>query len=232
MNGLSKQEYQKLAVATVFAVAMGYLESAVVVYLRFLYYPRGFNFPLNPLMDGKVMAVEGVRELSTLVMLLGVAYLAGSNWKNRFAYFLLTFAVWDIFYYVGLKAVLDWPDSFRTFDILFLVPWPWVSPVLAPVVASLAMIALALCLLRAKDSPHSTEWALWIAGSFAILVSFLEDYGRLMAQGGYFKNFLNLATNPGFMVLLSNHVPESYDWFLFWVGEAVIAVGIYVYGRK
>jgi hypothetical protein len=30
----------------VFSMAMGYLESAVVVYLRKLYYPDGFKFPL------------------------------------------------------------------------------------------------------------------------------------------------------------------------------------------
>ncbi len=33
---------------TVFAIAMAYLESAVVVYLRALYYPQGFDFPIVP----------------------------------------------------------------------------------------------------------------------------------------------------------------------------------------
>ena len=220
MKGFSKQEYQKLAVATIFAVAMGYLESAVVVYLRLLYYPGGFHFPLSPMMDPKVMAVEGVRELATLIMLLGVAYLAGANWKDRFAYFLLTFAVWDIFYYVGLKAVLDWPESFQTFDILFLIPWPWVSPVWAPVVASLTMVVLALCLLRAKGNPNYTEWLLWITGSFAILVSFIEDYGRLILGEGNLK------------IALAGHMPDSYNWFLFVVGEVVILAGVYVLFRR
>jgi len=228
MKGIPKTEYPKLITATVFAAAMGFLESAVVVYLRQLYYPGGFSFPLKPLMDNRIMAVEGARELSTLVMLLAVAYLAGKNRKDRFAYFLLTFAVWDIFYYVGLKVVLGWPESFQTFDILFLIPWPWVSPVLAPVAASLTMIVLALCLLRARGNPNYTEWVLWVAGSFAILVTFLEDYGRIILEGGYFKDFLNLASNPGLKASLSSHVPGNYNWSLFIAGEIIISTGIYV----
>src|ERR1700682_679599 len=31
---------------TIYVVAMAYVESAVVVYLRALYYPHGFDFPL------------------------------------------------------------------------------------------------------------------------------------------------------------------------------------------
>jgi hypothetical protein len=43
---------------------MAYLESAVVVYLRALYYPRGFTFPLAPMPPGMV-AIEMGREAAT-----------------------------------------------------------------------------------------------------------------------------------------------------------------------
>ena len=36
---------RRLIWLTVYAVAMAYLESAVVVYLRAIYYPEGFSFP-------------------------------------------------------------------------------------------------------------------------------------------------------------------------------------------
>ena len=39
-----------------YAVAMGYLEAAVVVYLRAIYYPEGFSFPLKP-MDAGILGV-------------------------------------------------------------------------------------------------------------------------------------------------------------------------------
>ena len=42
---------------TVFFAAMAFLESAVVVYLRALYYPEGFDFPLVPMDDDQVGSV-------------------------------------------------------------------------------------------------------------------------------------------------------------------------------
>lgn len=226
-----KPEHKQLAAAAVFVAAMAFLESAVVIYLRMLYYPNGFAFPLNKLMDPNVLLIEGIREFSTLVMLLGAAYLAASSLKDRFAYFLFMFAVWDIFYYVWLKAALNWPDSLLTFDVLFLIPWPWVSPVLAPVAASLAMIALALSLLNSKRNLPKPERALLITGSFIILYTFLSDYGCLLTEGNYSKDFLRLSTNHVFQNAVSNYVPIHYNWILFIIGEAVILTGIYRFHR-
>ena len=31
---------------TIFAIAMAYVESAIVIYLRILFYPEGFGFPI------------------------------------------------------------------------------------------------------------------------------------------------------------------------------------------
>jgi hypothetical protein len=67
---------RRVAWLVVYAVAMAYLEAAVVVYLRDLYYPQGFSFPLAP-MPVVMAAVEIGREAATLVMLLGVSMLAG-----------------------------------------------------------------------------------------------------------------------------------------------------------
>src|ERR1044072_1504154 len=96
------KSYKPLVWLTIFSIAMGYLETAVVVYLRKLYYPGGFNFPLVPVtLD--IAKTEFWREAATLIMLVGIGVLAGKNKTQRFAYFLLSFAVWDIFYYVFLK---------------------------------------------------------------------------------------------------------------------------------
>ncbi len=110
---------------------MGFLEAIVVVYVRELYYPDGFNFPLKP-MPGWLIAVELVRELCTLLMLGG----CGLDFRQeylfqRLAVFLFIFGVWDIFYYIGLKIFLNWPESLFTWDILFLIPITWIGPVLA-----------------------------------------------------------------------------------------------------
>src|SRR5262245_56965433 len=65
-----------------YAAAMAYVEAAVVVYLRAIYYPDGFAFPLAPMPPG-MAAIEIGREAATLVMLLGVAMLAGSERRDR-----------------------------------------------------------------------------------------------------------------------------------------------------
>lgn len=119
-----------------YAVAMAFVEAAAVVYLRSL---LGTDFPSTPL--GTYEMIEIQREAATLVMLAALGWLAGHNWQARLSYFLYTFGVWDIGYYVWLKVLIDWPESFLASDVLFLIPVRWSGPVLAPV-----MIAAWLCL--------------------------------------------------------------------------------------
>jgi hypothetical protein len=73
-RGNSKVAIRILITAVFFSIAMGYLESAVVVYLRRIYYPEGFDFPLK-IMDSRIAMVELIREFATLVMLGAVGYL-------------------------------------------------------------------------------------------------------------------------------------------------------------
>ncbi|MDQ3016493.1 MAG: hypothetical protein M3R25_07230 [Bacteroidota bacterium] len=112
----------------VFAIAMGFMESAIVIYLRELFYPEGFRFPLIPI-PHRLAVVEILREAVTVIMLICVGYFAGRNKVQRFAFFGLAFAIWDLFYYIFLYAFLGWPESIFTCDILFLIPVPWVGPV-------------------------------------------------------------------------------------------------------
>ena len=226
-----KKENKKITAVAIFAIAMGFLEAAVVVYLRKLYYSNGFGFPLNKFMDPNVLQVEVIREIATIVMLLGIGYLAATHHKDRFAYFLFAFAVWDIFYYVWLKVTLNWPDSFSTYDLLFLIPWPWVSPVLAPVIASLTMILLAFGILHSDKNLKAGDWALLSAGGLMVLYTFLNDYGRLILAGIHFKDLLSFSANPVFQKALSDYVPVNYNWILFAVGEILILAGIYSFWR-
>jgi tellurite resistance protein TehA-like permease len=140
----------RLVILAVFAVAMAFVEAAVVVYLRGLFYPEGFyatlaEFPVF------YYGTEVFREAATIIMLASVAVLAARrNWWERGAYFLFCFGVWDIFYYVWLYALLAWPPSLMTSDVLFLIPIPWVAPVVAPVSASVVMIAASVWILARK----------------------------------------------------------------------------------
>lgn len=200
----------------IFSTAMGYLESAVVVYLREIYYPEGFVFPLKPIHSRDIM-VELFRELATLIMLAGIGILSGRTRMQRFAFFLMAFGVWDIFYYIFLKIILGWPAGFMTWDILFLLPVLWVGPVLAPCLLSLSMIIFAGIILKMEKEYGSIKLPAQsliclIAGSLIVIASFCEDPLRhLSAFNG---------DNP-------TYVPSHYLWWLFILGEIVIFFGIY-----
>jgi MYXO-CTERM domain-containing protein len=132
-----------------FAVAMGYMEAVIVVYIRHIggMVPgpaAGDYHQVLARLPAWLLRTEATREAATLLMLLGVALAAGRRRREQFCIFLLTFGLWDIVYYVGLKALLNWPPSLTTTDVLFLIPRPWFAPVWEPVAASAVMIVLAL----------------------------------------------------------------------------------------
>jgi len=210
----------------IFCVAMAALESAVVVYLRTLYYPDGFSVAFK-LIDRKILSVEIMRELATLVMLVTVGFLAGRTAKERIAYFLLTFAVWDIFYYVWLKAFIDWPASLLEWDILFLIPVTWLGPVLAPLICSLTMILLSLVLLANERKVTPVVWTLLLTGSAFILFTFMEDYGGLLIRNGLLSGYSSILQNKDFIRLASDYMPTGFSWGIFAVGELLLLGGIY-----
>ncbi len=78
---------------TIFAIAMGFFESAIVIYLRQIVYPDGFSFPLQPIPES-LATTEILREAFSLLMLLSVGILTGESTITRFAYFIFSFALY------------------------------------------------------------------------------------------------------------------------------------------
>jgi hypothetical protein len=222
---------------TGFAVAMAFLESAVVVYLRELYYPVEFRFPMAPI-TRHIAITELVRELATLVMLLAPGALITPRRLERFAWFIYCFGVWDIFYYVFLKAVLDWPATLLDWDILFLVPVVWVGPVLAPCVVSVGLIAIGLLVLRARGHDpgftlHGREWGLLISAGGIILYTFLEEpmdhiLGAAASEGPFTLPEAGHEALAG----LRDYVPEHYNWALFTLACAIAVVVLHWLMRR
>ena len=220
----------------VFSTAMGMLETIVVVYLRMLYYPEGFDFPLK-LIDSKVYGIELLRELATLVMLGSISYLAGKKFYVRLAYFLLTFATWDIFYYIWLKAIHNWPATLLDWDILFLIPITWVGPVLAPIICSLVMLIISGLILSLENKGISVnfkinEWLIILLGSTMIFHTFIKDYSTLIFTGDFTNQFSRLSTNARFQQMVMQYVPYDYPWIWFGFGIIVILFAIYLWLRR
>jgi len=169
----------------------------VVVYLRAIFYPEGFVFPLAEFgigeLFGRLLLTEVGREAATLVLIFSGAWLFGQNRRQRFAYFLTIFAVWDIFYYIWLKVLLDWPGSVMDWDILFLIPVAWASPVLAPVLISVAMLIFAWIILYRDSCSRPVkasvfEWFGFLISALVVVVSFCVA-GRHISQPDFKSYF-------------------------------------------
>ena len=101
-----------------FGLAFGYVEAAVVFYLRKLIHFHSnydltkyhvilnlkfitFVDPIQALLiNSKINEVEVVREAATIIMLICLAILVGKNKLQKLAVFMIGFATWDLTYYL------------------------------------------------------------------------------------------------------------------------------------
>lgn len=221
---------------TILAIAMAFLESAIVVYLRKLYYPDGFSFPLK-IIDADVAITEFLRELATLVMLLAMGILAGRTPTEKFAYFIYSFAVWDIFYYIFLLALLAWPESLLTWDVLFLVPVTWVGPVVGPIFNSVCMIVLALLIIHFTSvnqnaTISSLEWTLLILGSLVVIVSYTEEYTRFMLKDFSFFQLISGQNTMAIIEKACTFIPQRFNWWIWCIGVVMHLLAIIHFANR
>lgn len=207
--------------ATAFAFAMANVETMIVVYLRRLYYPEGFQFPLV-IIDVPTFLLELAREAATVVMLATFGIAAGRTKVGRFGYFMIGFGLWDIFYYVWLKIILNWPASLLTWDVLFLIPVPWIGPVIAPASVACTLVAFGVVLLilegRGPVLPagKAVWWAQIIAAAVIIYSFTIDVWPRLDADG----------------TLLSQFVPVTYHWWMLILGQLLAISTFVMWARK
>lgn len=194
---LPKTAMSRFWLVVILAIAFGYIEAAVVVYLRQIFHPAGFVFPLTsfPLIteSNRILLIEVAREAATIVLIFAACFLAGQNRRQRLACFMIIFAVWDIFYYVWLKVILDWPASIMDWDVLFLIPCPWAGPVLAPVLVSLTMLVFATLIFYRDCVGKPIRVSLWgwlgfLLFSVIMVVSFCIA-GQYMQSSDYTERF-------------------------------------------
>jgi hypothetical protein len=166
---------RQLGWAAAFAGAFGFVEAAVVVYLRAASgLLPGYQGTLadvvrlagTPYRQDQValppslLTVEVFREAATILMLVAVAMLAARVARERWAAFLWCFAIWDAAYYTGLWATIRWPQSLTTADVLFLIPVPWIAQVWFPLLMDAAVVAAVLCSRRPRAAIARTRaWA-------------------------------------------------------------------------
>lgn len=192
----------------VLALAFGWIEASVVVYLREIYVREvslgatsalpGLQVSLVSL-PGDLVVLEMAREACTILLLGAVAWLGGRRPADRVGAFLLAFGVWDLTYYGGLKLVLDWPASLSAWDILFLIPLPWVAPVWAPVTVATLFVGAGSYLFWTSKRQRLYRWP-----DIAVLVvSVLLTIAAFLAES---------------RAAVDHRVPEQFPVWLFWAG--------------
>lgn len=224
---------------TLFGISMAFFESSIVVYLRELYYPEGFFFPLSfEIMDSRIAVTELLRELFSLVMIISVALIATGNFMQRFSNFLYIFAVWDIFYYIFLKLLLGWPASLMTWDILFLIPVPWTGPVITPVLISLIMIMFALTIRYFNRLSHFKmfleirEWLVLLAGALVVLVSFIWDYMNYLFDHYPSKVESMDALFDNLKAITLKYTPHGFNWWIYILGVLLLLISLSMIYRR
>ncbi len=192
-----KTTIKRFFIVVIFSIAFAYIEAAVVVYLRAIFHPDGFTFPMIVFGIGphwkRFLITEIGREAATIVLIFTGAWLFGRNRRQRFAYFLTIFAIWDIFYYVWLKVLIDWPVSIMDWDILFLIPGTWASAVLYPVLISITMLIFAAAILyrdaRGRDIKVTrVDWLVFVLAGLVVVISFYIP-GRHVTENDFKSYF-------------------------------------------
>ena len=210
-----------IAALFLFGVSFGYIEAAVVAYLRYLYdpvrqqfhpeRPRGDLFPIitreqlqaTGEANTRRLFIELGREAATLFLLASVGLAVAKNTHEWVAAFLIAFGVWDISFYAFLSWIIGWPRSLLTWDILFLLPVPWVGPVIAPMLVSVSMILCGLVVLRRPMALRAVDWLSILAGGLVVVLAFCWDYRNTSAGG----------------------LPNPFNWPLFTAGELIGLAG-------
>jgi hypothetical protein len=190
-----------------FAIAFGWIEATVVVYLREIGARSGpgtgaaLQTSLVSLPQ-RLVALEMMREACTIALLAAVSWLAGRRVADRAGAFLLTFGIWDLTYYAVLRLVIGWPATLGDWDVLFLIPQPWVAPVWAPAAVALLFVAAGAHLLRTSDRRRRYRWI----DVSVLTASVLLILGAVLARSG---------------AALDRQPPERFAVEVFWAGVAL-----------
>lgn len=183
MNDSARKLIRQVWPVVVFAVAMAYLESAIITYLREIWGVGDSLFPVLPMFDAggeQLLKIEVGREFATLVMFVALGFAVARTRVQWWAVILIAFGIWDIFYYVWLEVCIGWPASLGEWDVLFLVPGQMTGPVYAPVSVSVLMIAAGVLFLHCENQGRRVRfngwfWALLVAAVVPILISFYTN---------------------------------------------------------
>ena len=207
----------------IFSIAFAWVESAVVVYLREIYFDGGFSFPLTIKWEGgkhvfdPLVRIEFGREIATIIILIAVGWITGRNKFQKFCFFMVAFGMWDIFYYIWLFVMVGWPESLMTWDLLFYVPLPWVGPVITPILIATTMVVAGSLIIYFDEKGYEIRWR-WYDMSIELICALI----MIIAFCWVWKNILQI---PG--EIKRSGFPNPFAWRLYLPGY-LFSIGYFV----
>ena len=109
--------------------------------------------------------------------------------------------------------MIGWPVSWLEWDVLFLMPWPWLAPWLAAALVALLFVLSGCWTLASTEETRlsSRSLALITVGSLVILATFLLPAMPLLSGGeAAFRSFQ----------------PGGFLWGFYAVGYLLMLVGL------
>jgi len=203
---------RKITAIILFVASFSFIEASVVAYLQKAFFAGGSAiFPLR-VIEQKYLVIEIIREAVTLILLFAASLmLENGRWRTLWMFSIL-FAGWDILYYVWLRVLVGFPSSLLDWDVLFLIPAPWLAPVIAPVTTAVLMIVFSCLMLRKDDSSLSgIEMTGCALSTLLVIWSFVYDsFGSVISGANSLTGF----------------VPAGYHWGIFIAGLAIWIVSM------
>ncbi|MBE0447226.1 MAG: hypothetical protein IBX64_03845 [Actinobacteria bacterium] len=106
---------------------------------------------LKILVDTTLLTTEQIRLAAILMLVLAMVYNIGKSWFDRVSLFLFVVGLWGVLYYAFLFALLRWPDSLLSKDVITLFPLPVIVPVYIPLLFSLLVLVGSTFLVFKKN---------------------------------------------------------------------------------
>jgi len=154
-------DYNRLALLSAFAVALGYLQALTRLYIHHIlgigslvadFGPNGLHQAPDWLISS-----QQTGQIALLVLLTAFVLLVARRLSYKLGIFLFAGGLAHLTYYATLKLATDWPVSWITQDCLLWIPRPWYGQIWIAVLVSVGAVALGLLLLRGfRRSPTNS----------------------------------------------------------------------------
>jgi hypothetical protein len=114
-----------------------------------------------------------------------------------------------------LKALMDWPQSWWEWDVLFLIPTVWLGPWVSPVLVALLFTIWGGAVLSTCRAVALTPVAVFVfvCGASLSLATFLQPALDVLNRGG--------------MDALGRYTPPPIWWWPFLTGLALMSAGLW-----